>query len=350
MSIIVTGGAGFIGSALVSLLVDQGEEKVVCLDKLTYAANPASLDQVADKPNFVFERADICAADEVARIFAQHKPTAIMHLAAESHVDRSIDAPDQFIQTNIVGTYTLLTQALAYFETLPAAERERFRFLHVSTDEVYGSLGASGLFTEDMAYRPNSPYAASKASSDLLARAWRETFGLPTLITNCSNNYGPRQFPEKLIPLMIIKGLAGQPMPVYGSGQNVRDWLHVEDHAEALALVLRNGRPGQTYNIGGDSERANIEVVRAICAELDKALPDSPHRPHASLIQSVADRPGHDLRYAMDFSKLNRELGWRPRRTFEQGLAQTVRWYLDNGQWWRPILDGAYGGQRLGLR
>jgi len=350
MSIIVTGGAGFIGSALVSLLVDQGEEKVVCLDKLTYAANPASLDQVADKPNFVFERADICAADEVARIFAQHKPTAIMHLAAESHVDRSIDAPDQFIQTNIVGTYTLLAQALAYFETLPAAERERFRFLHVSTDEVYGSLGASGLFTENMAYRPNSPYAASKASSDLLARAWRETFGLPTLITNCSNNYGPRQFPEKLIPLMIIKGLAGQPMPVYGSGQNVRDWLHVEDHAEALALVLRNGRPGQTYNIGGDSERANIEVVRAICAELDKALPDSPHRPHASLIQSVADRPGHDLRYAMDFSKLNRELGWRPRRTFEQGLAQTVRWYLDNGQWWRPILDGAYGGQRLGLR
>lgn len=350
MSIIVTGGAGFIGSALVSLLVDQGEEKVVCLDKLTYAANPASLDQVADKTNFVFERADICAADEVARIFTQHKPTAIMHLAAESHVDRSIDAPGQFIQTNIVGTYTLLTQALAYFETLPAAERERFRFLHVSTDEVYGSLGESGLFTEDMAYRPNSPYAASKASSDLLARAWRETFGLPTLITNCSNNYGPRQFPEKLIPLMIIKGLAGQPMPVYGSGQNVRDWLHVEDHAEALALVLRNGRPGQTYNIGGDSERANIEVVRAICAELDRALPDSPHRPHASLIQSVADRPGHDLRYAMDFSKLNRELGWRPRRTFEQGLAQTVRWYLDNSQWWRPILDGAYGGQRLGLR
>ncbi len=349
MTIIVTGGAGFIGSALVHYLISVRRVKVVCIDKLTYAANLASLKTFTDNPDFFFEQTDICSADEIKRIFKQHRPSGIMHLAAESHVDRSIDSPGQFIQTNIVGTYTLLGAALEYWEDLDGPARESFRFLHVSTDEVYGSLGADGLFTEDMPYRPNSPYAASKASSDLLARAWHKTYGLPVVISNCSNNYGPRQFPEKLIPLMIIKGMSGESLPVYGTGMNVRDWLHVDDHAEALTMILEKGRPGQTYNIGGNAERNNMQVVETICAELDKALPDSPHRPHRQLVKMVADRPGHDLRYAMDYSKLAAELGWQPKHTFEQGLADTVRWYLDNHWWWQPIIDGTYAGQRLGL-
>ena len=349
MTIIVTGGAGFIGSALVHYLISNRVAKIICVDKLTYAANLASLKNFANNPDFFFEQTDICSADEIKRIFKQHRPSGIMHLAAESHVDRSIDSPDQFIQTNIVGTYTLLEAALEYWKSLTASEKESFRFLHVSTDEVYGSLGAEGLFTEDMPYRPNSPYAASKAGSDLLARAWHKTFGLPVVTSNCSNNYGPRQFPEKLIPLMIIKGMSGEPLPVYGTGMNVRDWLHVEDHAEALTVILKKGQPGQTYNIGGNAERNNMQVVETICAELDKALPGSPHSPHKQLIKMVADRPGHDLRYAMDYSKLASELGWQPRHTFEQGLASTVRWYLDNSWWWQPIVDGTYAGQRLGL-
>lgn len=349
MTIIVTGGAGFIGSALVHHLIDNRGFKVVCVDKLTYASNFASLEKFSSNPDFIFEQSDICSAPEIKRIFSQYKPSGIMHLAAESHVDRSIDSPDQFIQTNIVGTYTLLEAALNYWQELDKPARESFRFLHVSTDEVYGSLGADGLFTEDMPYRPNSPYAASKASSDLLVRAWYKTYGLPVVTSNCSNNYGPRQFPEKLIPLMTIKGMSGQAMPVYGTGANVRDWLHVDDHAEALTLILERGRPGQTYNIGGNAERNNMQVVEGICTELDRALPDSPHRPHNNLIEMVADRPGHDLRYAMDYSKLANELGWQPKHTFEQGLAATVRWYLENNQWWQPILDGTYAGQRLGL-
>lgn len=349
MTIIVTGGAGFIGSALTYHLINNCGAKVICVDKLTYAANIASLNPLIENPNFVFEQTDICSKDNIKRIFSQYQPSGIMHLAAESHVDRSIDSPDQFIQTNIVGTYTLLEESLNYWQGLKAKEKENFRFLHVSTDEVYGSLGAEGTFTEEMPYKPNSPYAASKASSDLLARAWYKTYRLPVVITNCSNNYGPRQFPEKLIPLMTIKGMSGEQLPVYGTGMNVRDWLHVDDHAEALTLILQMGRPGQTYNIGGNAERNNMQIVETICAELDKALPDSPNCPHKELIRKVADRPGHDLRYAMDYSKLASEMGWHPKHSLEQGLSDTVRWYLDNRWWWQPILDGTYTGQRLGL-
>lgn len=345
--ILVTGGAGFIGSAVVRQALAAEDVIVVTLDSLTYAANPASLAELAGHPRHVFERADILDDAAVRRILAEHRPDAVMHLAAESHVDRSIDGPGQFIQTNVVGTYRLLEATRAYWLGLDGEARARFRFHHVSTDEVYGSLGPTGMFREDTPYRPNSPYSASKAGSDHLARAWGETYGLPVIVTNCSNNYGPRQFPEKLIPLMILKGLAGEPMPVYGRGENVRDWLYVEDHARALLLALERGRPGETYNIGGRCERTNIAVVRAVCALLDEARPAG--APHDRLISFVADRPGHDLRYAVDDGKIAAELGWAPQESFETGLRRTVNWYLDNEAWWRPVLNGAYRGERLGL-
>ncbi|WP_298380460.1 dTDP-glucose 4,6-dehydratase [Azospirillum sp.] len=345
--ILVTGGAGFIGSAVVRQLLAESDAFVVNLDKLTYAANLSSLPGAAGHPRYAFEQVDICDGAELARVFATHRPDAVMHLAAESHVDRSIDGPGQFIQTNVVGTYELLQAARAHWQSLPKGERDVFRFHHISTDEVFGTLGANGFFTETTAYSPNSPYSASKASSDHLVRAWHETYGLPVVLTNCSNNYGPYHFPEKLIPLMILKGLAGQPMPVYGKGENIRDWLYVEDHARALRLVLEKGRVGESYNIGGHNERTNMQVVTTLCALLDEVNPQG--APHARLITHVADRPGHDLRYAIDAGKIERELGWRPRETFESGLRQTVAWYLANRDWWQAILDGSYQGERLGL-
>lgn len=349
MTILITGGAGFIGSAVVRRLIAETGETVVNLDALTYAGNLESLGAARDDPRHVFERVDIRDAAEVARVFAQHRPRAVMHLAAESHVDRSIDGPAAFIETNILGTYTLLEAARAYWGDLPDADKAAFRFQHVSTDEVYGALGETGLFTEETPYHPNSPYSASKASSDHLVRAWDETYGLPVLITNCSNNYGPYQFPEKLFPVLIIKALNGEKLPVYGKGENVRDWLHVEDHAAALCLVLEKGRVGETYNIGGDEERRNIDVARAVCAVMDELMPDSPHRPHEQLITFVTDRPGHDQRYAIDAAKIKRELGWRPRETFDSGLRDTVSWYLENRGWWQRILSGDYRVDRLGL-
>ena len=349
MKILVTGGAGFIGSAVVRQLIRETDSEVVNLDKLTYAGNLASLAEAGDDPRYRFERVDLCDAPEVARVFEEHRPDAVMHLAAESHVDRSIDGPGEFIKTNLVGTFTLLQAARAYWSTLAPAARDAFRFHHISTDEVYGSLGATGYFTEETAYDPRSPYSASKAGSDHLVRAWHHTYGLPTLVTNCSNNYGPYHFPEKLIPLVILNARAGKPLPIYGKGDNVRDWLFVDDHARALRLVLEKGQPGETYNIGGHNERTNLEVVRAICRLLDEMVPDSPHVPHAGLITFVADRPGHDARYAIDASKIERELGWRPLETFETGLRRTVAWYLENEPWWREVQTGGYQQQRLGL-
>jgi len=346
--ILVTGGAGFIGSAVVRQLVTAGHQ-VINLDALTYAANLDNVAGVAGSRRYVLEQADIRDAPAMAEIFARHAPDAVIHLAAESHVDRSIDAPDAFIQTNVVGTHVLLQAARAHRDALPSARRDSFRFVHVSTDEVYGSLGPEGLFTEDTPYRPNSPYSASKAASDHLARAWFETYGLPVVITNCTNNYGPYQFPEKLIPLMILKGLRAESFPVYGKGENVRDWLYVEDHAEAIRLVLRDGRPGRTYNIGGRCERSNMEVVRALCALLDELAPRSDGAPHIDALTFVADRPGHDLRYAMDISRIESELGWTPTMTFETGLRATVEWYLANREWWQRIESGVYRGARLGL-
>ncbi len=348
-TLLVTGGAGFIGSAVVRHILEASEDRVVVLDKLTYAANPAFKELWGGQPRCRFHAADICDADAVAAILAEERPDAILHLAAESHVDRSIEGPGTFIQTNIVGTYTLLHAALGYWQGLESDHRHRFRFHHISTDEVFGSLGPTGRFTETSPYQPNSPYSASKAGSDHLVRAWHETYGLPTLLTNTSNNYGPYQFPEKLIPLMIIKGLRGEPLPVYGRGDNVRDWLFVEDHAEALLLVVRRGLIGETYNIGGNSEKTNLEVVHTLCALLDEFCPVSPHKPHANLITFVTDRPGHDHRYAIDGSKIEVELGWTPKETFDSGLAKTVRWYLDNRDWWQTIADGTYAGHRLGL-
>jgi len=346
--VLITGGAGFIGSAVVRHLIASSDTEVVNLDKLTYAASPDALAEVVASPRYRFERVDICDGPEVRRVLETHEPDAVMHLAAESHVDRSIDAPGEFIQTNIVGTYTLLQESLRYFRASGEARRQTFRFHHVSTDEVFGSLTfEDAAFTETSAYVPSSPYSASKASSDHLVRAWHHTFGLPVVLTNCSNNYGPFQFPEKLIPLMIIKALAGEPLPVYGKGENVRDWLHVEDHARALWTVLENGRVGETYNIGGHSERRNLDVVHTICDALDAALPGE--RPRRELVTFVADRPGHDLRYAIDSAKIQRELGWTPRRTFETGIAETIRWYLEHRSWWRSILDRRYSGERLGL-
>lgn len=350
MTILVTGGAGFIGSNFVLDWLRATDEPVVNVDKLTYAGNLGNLAAIAGDPRHAFVRADVGDQPAIEALLAAHRPRAIVHFAAESHVDRSIHGPGDFVQTNVVGTFRLLEAARGHWQALPAGERDAFRFLHVSTDEVYGSLGESDpAFREDTAYAPNSPYSASKAGSDHLVRAWHHTHGLPTLATNCSNNYGPYHFPEKLIPLTIIRALRGQSLPVYGKGENVRDWLHVEDHAEALTLVLRKGRPGETYNVGGDSERRNIEVVRAICALLDEMAPGSPHRPHEKLIEFVTDRPGHDARYAIDASKIRRELGWQPRHSFEDGLRHTVRWYLDNRGWWERVMSGAYRGERLGL-
>jgi dTDP-glucose 4,6-dehydratase len=345
--ILVTGGAGFIGTSVVRHLLGEGEA-VVNLDKLTYAGSNPPLRALAAGGRYVLEVADITDGAAVARILAQHRPDAIMHLAAETHVDRSIDGPEAFVHSNLVGTFTLLEAARAYWQTLSAAARSAFRFHHISTDEVFGSLGAEGRFSEDTPYRPNNPYAASKAGADHLARAWHKTYGLPVVMTNCSNNYGPWQFPEKLIPLMILNAIEGKSLPVYGAGANCRDWLYVGDHAAALALVLRRGRLGESYNIGGGEERANIDLVRMLCRILDDELPESPHRPHERLIGFVEDRPGHDLRYAMDDGKLRRELAWRPSESLETGLRKTVRWYLDNRAWWEPIRSGVYRGERLG--
>jgi dTDP-glucose 4,6-dehydratase len=345
--ILVTGGAGFIGTSVVRHLLRAGHS-VVNLDKLTYAGSNPPLGALGEAERYALEVADVADRAAVERVFGAHKPEAVMHLAAETHVDRSIDRPDDFIRTNLTGTFTLLDVARAYWDGLKGEARSKFRLHHISTDEVFGSLGADGRFTETMAYAPNSPYAASKAGADHLVRAWHKTFGLPVVTTNCSNNYGPWQFPEKLIPLMILSALEGKPLPVYGAGANVRDWLYVGDHAAALVLVLERGRIGETYNIGGGEERTNLELVKLLCAHLDEALPQSPHRPHQKLITFVSDRPGHDLRYAIDDSKLRRELGWGPTETLATGLKRTVRWYLDNRAWWEPIRSGVYRGERLG--
>ncbi|CUT11433.1 dTDPglucose 46dehydratase EC 42146 [Bradyrhizobium sp.] len=346
-TIFVTGGAGFIGSAVIRHLLRDTGARIVNIDKLTYAANLASLPGATENPRYAFEQQCICEAEPLRKLFETYQPDAVMNLAAESHVDRSIDGPADFIQTNIVGTFTLLQEALRHWRSLSPARRARFRFLHISTDEVFGSLGAEGLFTETTSYAPNSPYSASKASSDHLVRAWRETYELPTLVTNCSNNYGPYHFPEKLIPHMIIKGLAEEPLPVYGDGQNVRDWLFVEDHAKALALVLERGIIGETYNVGGRNERTNLHIVENICDLLDEEVPSS-EGARRRLISFVKDRPGHDRRYAIDASKLEGELGWRAEENLETGLAKTVRWYCENRPWWTAILDRGYQKVRLG--
>ncbi len=350
MKILVTGGAGFIGSAVVRRIVVHTDWTVANVDKLTYAGNLESLGEARTSNRHRHHKVDICDRAGIDAVFAAERPDAVLHLAAESHVDRSIDGAAPFIQTNMVGTYTMLEAALAHWRGLEPDAKAGFRFQHISTDEVFGSLGATGKFSETTPYQPNSPYSASKAGSDHLVRAWFHTHGLPTLATNCSNNYGPYHFPEKLIPLVIIRALRGESLPVYGKGENIRDWLHVEDHAEALLLVLQKGRPGETYNIGGNAERTNIEVVRRICALLDDMLPQSPHRPHDKLIQFVTDRPGHDARYAIDASKIHKELGWTPRHNFDEGLRATVRWFLDNRQWWERVTSGAYRGERLGLK
>jgi dTDP-glucose 4,6-dehydratase len=348
MKIIVTGGAGFIGSALVRHLVAHTDHQVLVVDKLTYAGNLASLASVQSHPRYHFSLTDICDHSAIADVFSSFDPDAVMHLAAESHVDRSIDGPADFINTNVVGTYVLLEAALAHWRKL-GSRAQNFRFLHVSTDEVYGALKDEGCFTEETRYDPRSPYSASKAASDHLVRAWSHTYGLPILLTNCSNNYGPHQFPEKLIPLTIIKGLAGEPMPVYGRGLNVRDWLFVDDHAQALTLVLERGRAGETYNIGGKAERRNIDVVGAICDEMDRLTQCPNGASHRELINFVPDRPGHDFRYAIDFAKLNSELGWSPRHSFETGLNVTVRWYLENRAWWEALLSAHDASIRRGL-
>ncbi|WP_457788252.1 dTDP-glucose 4,6-dehydratase [Pseudomonas sp. PL-6] len=351
MRILITGGAGFIGSALIRHLLQHTEHQVLNLDKLTYAGNLESLAEVAASPRYRFVQADIADSAQVAQTLAEFQPDAIMHLAAESHVDRSIDGPAAFIQTNIVGTYALLESTRAYWLGLSEERKAAFRFHHISTDEVYGDLhGVDELFVETTPYAPSSPYSASKAASDHLVRAWQRTYGLPVLITNCSNNYGPYHFPEKLIPLMILNALAGKPLPVYGNGQQVRDWLYVEDHARALLKVVSEGRVGETYNIGGHNEQKNLDVVQAICALLEELAPSKPAgvARYADLITYVQDRPGHDLRYAIDAGKIQRELGWVPQETFASGLRKTVQWYLANLDWCRRVQDGSYQGQRLG--
>lgn len=343
MKILVTGGAGFIGSAVVRHIIGSTHDSVINLDKLTYAGNLESLEAVASNERYAFERVDICDSAELQRVFKERRPDAIMHLAAESHVDRSISGPSDFIQTNIVGTYALLEAARQYWNELDPQAKSLFRFHHISTDEVYGDLeGPEDLFTELTPYQPSSPYSASKASSDHLVRAWSRTYGLPTIVTNCSNNYGPFHFPEKLIPLVILNALEGKPLPIYGKGDQVRDWLYVEDHARALYQVVTEGVVGETYNIGGHNEKKNIEVVQTLCALLDELCPDSPHRPHADLITYVQDRPGHDQRYAIDASKIQRELGWVPMETFESGIRKTVEWYLANQPWVEHVKSGAY--------
>ena len=350
MKLLVTGGAGFIGSALIRYLIAETNCSVVNVDCLTYAGNLNTLDSVAKNSRYAFEKVNICNAAALKSVFERHRPDAVMHLAAESHVDRSIDGPSAFIQTNVVGTYTLLEVCRQYRSTLSEEQQHRFRFHHISTDEVYGSLGDEGLFTEETPYDPSSPYSSSKAASDHLVRAWHRTYGLPVLVTNCSNNYGPFQFPEKLIPLTITSALEGKPLPVYGTGQNVRDWLYVDDHARALISVLERGEIGETYNIGGNSERQNIVVVRTICGLMDELLPQSAHRPHERLIKFVTDRPGHDQRYAIDASKIQRELGWKPAESFESGLKKTVEWYLSNREWCKKAVADRYSGERLGLK
>ncbi|MBS0481989.1 MAG: dTDP-glucose 4,6-dehydratase [Proteobacteria bacterium] len=346
MRVIVTGGAGFIGSALVRHLVLEKGYDVLTVDALTYAGCEASLKAVEGKANHRFLKANICDHAAMAAAFSQFRPNRVMHLAAESHVDRSITGAADFIQTNIVGSFTLLEAARAYWNGLTGDEKAEFRFLHVSTDEVYGSLGDEGLFEETTAYDPSSPYSASKAASDHLAKAWQRTYGLPVVVSNCSNNYGPYHFPEKLIPLTILNALEGRKLPVYGKGENVRDWLYVDDHARALDLIIERGRPGETYNVGGRNERRNIDVVRRICAVLDQLRPAA--APRESLIEFVTDRPGHDARYAIDATRLETELGWRAQENFDSGIDKTVRWYLDNEWWWRPLRD-RYDGERLGL-
>jgi dTDP-glucose 4,6-dehydratase len=352
VKVLVTGGAGFIGSAVIRHVIAETDLEVVNVDKLTYAGNLASLSAVAGNPRYAFEHADICDAGRLEAIFATHQPDAVMHLAAESHVDRSIDGPATFISTNVVGTYTLLEAARKHWLSLPAGRANAFRFHHVSTDEVFGELHADDpAFEETTPYSPRSPYSATKASSDHLVRAWHSTYGLPILVTNCSNNYGPFQFPEKLIPNVILKAMAGQPIPVYGKGLNVRDWLHVDDHARALLTVLRHGAVGETFNVGGSCEMQNIEVVRAICRELEAVKPAAAigRAGYEGLITFVSDRPGHDLRYAVNCSKIDRELGWTPRESFASGIRDTVAWYLANQLWWQDILSGKYRGERLGL-
>jgi dTDP-glucose 4,6-dehydratase len=346
MRVLVTGGAGFIGSALVRYLVVEKGYEVLNIDALTYAGCLASLRRVESEANYRFLRANICDGPAMAGALADFGPDRIMHLAAESHVDRSITGAAEFIQTNVIGTFTLLETARSYWSSLPSARKAKFRFLHVSTDEVYGSLSDEGLFTEATPYDPSSPYSASKASSDHLAKAWQRTYGLPVVVSNCSNNYGPYHFPEKLIPLTILNAMAGETLPVYGKGENVRDWLYVEDHARALDVIAERGRIGETYNVGGRNERRNIDVVRKICQLLDRLIPANHSR--EALIQFVTDRPGHDVRYAIDASKLERELGWAAQENFESGIEKTVRWYLDNEWWWRPLRE-RYAGQRLGL-
>lgn len=350
--LLITGGSGFIGSALIRYIINHTHDSVINVDKLTYAANQSALEEVENNPRYVFEKIDICDLKALERIFNKYQPDSVMHLAAESHVDRSIDGPAAFIQTNVIGTFILLEASRQYYASLDDDRKKVYRFHHISTDEVFGDLhDADGLFTEETPYAPSSPYSASKAGSDHLVRAWNRTYGLPTVITNCSNNYGPYHFPEKLIPLIILNALSGKPLPVYGNGEQIRDWLYVDDHARALYKVATEGKIGDTYCIGGHNERKNIDVVKTICAILDKIIDKKPNGivNFAELITFVADRPGHDLRYAIDATKMKNDLGWEPLETFESGIEKTIQWYLNNEGWWQRVLDGSYAGERLGL-